>query len=147
MLTKILLNYLRNTSIVLIVVGSLLAFLLGGTSTAIAFFIGATLVLVSGAAQVWLVGMLLDDEVVSSRKITVGVFLILKLFVVAALLWGILVRVGPDALGLLVGMGVGLGGLVISLNQGSQSSEGISEINRRAEKIAEKLEDNESEKR
>ena len=147
MLTKILLNYLRNTSLVLIVVGTAIAFLLGGVSSAIAFFIGAALVLGSGALQVWLVGMLLDEEVVGSRKAVVGLLLVCKLFVVAAILWGILVRVGPDALGLLVGMGVGLAGLVISLNQGSQSPQGISEINRRTEKIAEKLEDNESEKR
>ena len=147
MLTRILLQYMARTALALVAVSVAVAYLLGGEDIAWSVGLGAVLVATSGAAQIWLVGFLLNPDVGTPQKLVSGFFLVFKLLIVCAVFWWVLTYTNPNQLGFLLGMGVGLASLVIGVQRGSSSAEGIAAANEAEQKIAEKMEDTDPEKR
>lgn len=136
MLTQILQTHLLRTGAVVVGVTAGLAYLLAGPSAAWAVVLGGVLVGGSGAVQIWIVGQLIDPLQEGSKKAVAGVMLLFKLVAVAGLLWWILSSLGPDLLGLMVGMCAGLVSLVLGLKRGSMSQEGQQAIEAAEQAIA-----------
>lgn len=147
MLTGILLRYFVRCALVLIgavVAGTWVA--LGGPA-AVGAVAGGSLMLLSGFSLVYGVGKLLDPTVANTTKTGLVLLLLVKLTFVAGLLWVFLSVFGLDGLGLLLGMGAGLVGLVIGLNLGSTSAEGLRAMEEAQARIAEEMEDSEDRSR
>lgn len=138
MLTRILLLSLLRTAALLVGASTVLAYLIAGPDVAYAFLIGGLLVGGSGAVQIWLVGYLLDPNHGTPQKVMCGTFLMFKLVLVGGVLWWILTEIGPDETGLLMGMGVGLMSLVLGVNRGSMSQEGLAAMERAEDEIGER---------
>lgn len=147
MLTRLLLLSMLRTLAVCLGVGILIGFLGGGSSFAVAIAIGGLLVGGSGALQIWLVGVLLDPAYGTPQKVATGLFLTLKLVLVGGVLWWVLSRHSPHAVGLLVGMGLGLASLVAGVHRAASSDAGLAAMEDAASKITEKKEDSEDQKR
>ncbi|MBX2811197.1 MAG: hypothetical protein KTR25_05285 [Myxococcales bacterium] len=126
--------------------GALVMYLLFGGALARSVVMGGLLVGGSGMVQIWLIGRILDPESTLPHKLVAGLFLTFKLLVVCGFLWWMLGQ-GPDALGLMVGMLIGLGAVVVGVSQGASSPEGLAAMSDAQQKIEEKLEDIDSEKR
>ena len=147
MLTRILLTYMLRTAALVVGLGAVVGYLVGGWGFAAAVLWGGAIVGGSGAVQIWLVGVLFDPEQGTPTKVVTGTLLLLKLLLVAGVLWWVLSRTNPDQVGLLLGMGLGLAGLVVGVHRGSSSRAGRQAMDDASQEIEEKMEDTEDEKR
>lgn len=145
-LTRTLLKSMLTTAAVIVGVGFLVSWLLFGEATALAVLIGGLVVGGSGALQIWMVGFLLDPDQPTPQKAAVGLLLVFKLVLVAAILWGVMTRLSPDGVGLLIGMALGLGSLVMGVSRASGSPEAEAAMEEARRKIADKEEDTNDER-
>lgn len=143
MLTQVLLRYFLRFAVGFIGVATVVTYLALGGRPAVGALAGGTLMIVSGFGLVYGVGRLLDPTVGSTTKTGLILILLFKLTLMAALLWLFLSVLGVDGLGLLIGMGAGLMGLVIGLNLGSTSAEGLRAMEEAQARIAQEMGDSE----
>ena len=141
MLTKVLLRYFLRFTLGFVGVATALAYFVLGEAAALGALAGGGLMLVTGFGLVYGVGRLLDPTVKTATKTGLMMVLLIKLMVVAVLLWLMLSVFGLDGLGILIGMGAGLAGLVIGLNFGSASPEGVRAMEQAEARIAQEMGD------
>jgi hypothetical protein len=140
----LLVHVLRLASAVLGAL-TLLLWIIWGQDPALGFITGGMLIVFDGVALTYLVGRLLDPTVSGTTKGVFTLVLVGKLTIVAGLLWACLAVWGVHELGLLIGLGIGLMLLVLGLNRGSTSKEGLEAIREAEARIAQEMGDNEDE--
>ncbi len=147
MLSNVLLvHVLRLSSAVLGAITGLI-WIIWGQDPALGFITGGVLMVFDGVALIFLVGRLLDPGVSGATKGFFTLVLVGKLTIVAGLLWASLSVWAVHELGLLVGLGIGLMLLVLGVNRGSTSQEGLDAIREAEQRIAQEMGDNEDELR
>ena len=147
MLSSVLLKHVFRLAAVLIGLAAIAAAGLFGWPAAVAVVVGGLIMVLDGAALVYLVGRLMDPTLPGAKKGIFTLILVLKLAIVAGILWTALTYLGSDGVGILLGLGAGLVALVLGVNQGSASAEGEEAIRDAEAKIAEEMGDNETEMR
>ena len=131
----------------LVAPAAILMGLIFGWSHAFGLVVGASLISLSVGGLVFIVGRLLDPTEGSGRKGVFTFVLILKMTVVAGLLWLSMNRWGISGLGILFGIGVGLVAVQMGLVQGAGSAEGKRAIEETEARIREELGDSDDESR
>lgn len=96
---------------------ALAAFLLGGMVTGVGALVGGAVAVVNFIALRWLVGRLVSQsaEPHPASKGGMMMLLVVKLGVIGAICWFLIVEVGVDA----VGFAIGLGALLLGITMGS----------------------------
>jgi hypothetical protein len=88
-----------------------LAFLLGGERVAVGALVGAVVALANFQALGWIVRRLLQGSMRGAA--TPSVLLVLKMGVLIAVAWALVVRFGVDLLGLMIGLGTLVGAIFL----------------------------------
>lgn len=141
-MTDILLRHLMKAAAVFVPVALAIAYFAFGESLVVGVATGAALGLLSGAGLVYVVGQLLEPNEKRSKGL---LFLLLfgKLALVGVLLWAAL-HAGVSAVGILSGIAVALAALVVGLNRGSTSEEGVRAMAVEEARIQQELGDNDA---
>lgn len=147
MLSQVLLRHMLRALLFFVGPAALLMGLVFGWDHAFGLIVGAGLIGLSVGGLVFIVGRLLDPTEPGGRKTAFTVLLVLKMTVVAVLLWLSMSRWGISGLGILFGIGVGLVAIQVGLVRGADSAEGKRAIDETETRIREELEDSEDESR
>lgn len=141
MLTHVLLRYVLKTTLVVVPLAFAVTWIVLGLEAAIGLAVGAALSVGDAAGMIYLVGEVMSPSQPGSRKAVFTLLLVVKLTVVAALLWVAFARYGVSGLGLVLGIGVGLIATVAGASRGSASKAGQQAIARAEAGIAKEMED------
>lgn len=147
MLTRVLLKYFAKTTAGFLLAATVISYLVLGEAAAVAVFASGLVVALDGAALVWIVGVLIDPRGSTSGKATVVVVLLGKLAAVGGLLYWLYTDKGMHELGMLIGIAAAMGGLVMGVNWGAASPEGLRAIAETEKEIAQEMEDNDEDSR
>jgi hypothetical protein len=130
-MTPILLRSIVKTTAVILPIAIVIVALVLGIDHAIGVAVGGLLAFADGMGLVYLAGALLEPESLAKTtsgakrsKVVLSLLLVMKLVVVAFLLWAALSWLHVSGLGIVIGIGMALAGLVIGANRGSTSKAG-----------------------
>jgi hypothetical protein len=107
-------DIVSRTSRTLLVLGAAvagLAFLVAGERVAAGALVGALVALVNFQALGWIVRRLVRGE--TRGRATPSILLVLKMGVLIAVAWALVVRFGVDSLGLMIGLGTLVGAILL----------------------------------
>lgn len=144
MLGVVLMRAIAKVAVVVVALGTVVAWLWAGPGVAWGFAAGGLLAAGSGLGLVFLAGRLLSGARGPGMGAgTVGTLMGVKLVAVLAIAWTLLAVVQVDGLGFLFGLGAGVLSVVIGAQLGQGSPEGQAALRAEEAELADELEEGE----
>lgn len=136
MLTNVLLSHVVKTALVLVLPAFAVAWLALGPDAAVGLLVGAAVSGGDALGLIYLVGRMMEPNQSAPKKGIFALILVVKLVIVAGILYAAVLKLGVSQIGLVIGIGVGLTATVIGANRGSTSKAGQEAIARAEAEIA-----------